>query len=226
MSDQDFSLSAQLRTETGSAAARRMRRSGQVPGVLYGAGREAMSITLDSQELLRNLEQEGFYSHILSLAVDGKEQKVVLRGVQRHPVRSDIVLHLDLQRIRQDEKIHMTVPLHFIGGDMAPGIKEQSGLFSHLMTEVEVICLPADLPGYIEVDVSSLHIGEPLHLSSLEPPEGVELVELMHDRDHAVVIINERREQIEEEEIEEEVREEEAEEADIETEDSEPQPES
>ncbi len=227
MSDLDFSLSAQSRTETGSVAVRRMRRNGQIPGVVYGAGRETVSITLDGRELMRHLEQEAFYSHILSLSVDGKKQKVILRGIQRHPVRSDIVLHLDMQRIRQDEKIHITVPFHFMGEEEAPGIKEQSGIFSHLMTEIEVNCLPADLPEYIEVDVSHLHIGEPVHLSSVELPDGVELTELMHGHDHAIVIINERREQIiEEEEVEEPEGEEVEGEADADTEDSEQQPES
>ncbi len=205
MSEVNFNLSAQPRAETGTAAIRKLRREGHLPGVVYGAGKDTVSITLENDEVLRHLEHEAFYSHILDLKIGGKKEKVILRGLQRHPVRSDIVLHIDLQRIRQDEKIHISVPFHFIGEDVAPGIKQQSGLFSHLMTEIEVICLPSDLPEYIEVDVSHLHIGEPIHLSDLDLPSGVELVELMHGHDHAIVIINVRREQIEEEEeVEEE----------------------
>ncbi len=202
MSEIDFNLSAQPREETGTSAMRKMRRAGQLPGVVYGAGGDTVPITLSSLEVSRHLEHEAFYSHVLSLKLNGKKEQVILRSVQRHPVRSDMLLHIDLQRISKDAKIRMTVPLHFVGEDMAPGVKEQSGLFSHLMTEVEVSCLPSDLPEFIEVDVSELHIGEPVHLSNLAVPEGLELVELSHGHDHAVVIINVRREQLEGQEVE------------------------
>ncbi len=203
MSEIDFNLSAQPREETGTSAMRRMRRAGQLPGVVYGAGGDAVPITLSSFEVSRHLEHEAFYSHVLNLKLKGKKEQVILRSVQRHPVRSDMLLHIDLQRISKDAKIRMTVPLHFVGEDVAPGVKEQSGLFSHLMTEVEISCLPSDLPEYIEIDVSELHIGEPIHLSGLVVPEGIELVELSHGHDQAVVIINVRKEQpIEEEEVE------------------------
>ena len=202
MSEIDFNLSAQPREETGTSAMRKMRRAGQLPGVVYGAGGDTVPITLSSLEVSRHLEHEAFYSHVLSLKLNGKKEQVILRSVQRHPVRSDMLLHIDLQRISKDAKIRMTVPLHFVGEDMAPGVKEQSGLFSHLMTEVEVSCLPSDLPEFIEVDVSELHIGEPVHLSNLAVPEGLELVELSHGHDHAVVIINVRREQLEAQEVE------------------------
>lgn len=201
MSEIDFDLSAQPRKETGTRAMRKMRRAGQLPGVVYGAGGDAVPITLSSLEVSRNLGHEAFYSHVLNLNLKGKKEQVVLRSVQRHPVRSDVLLHIDLQRIRRDAKIKMTVPLHFVGEDVAPGVKEQSGLFSHLMTEVEISCLPSDLPEFIEVDVSELHIGEPVHLSELKVPEGLELVDLAHERDPAVVVVNVRKEQpIEEEE--------------------------
>lgn len=203
MSEIDFDLSAQPRKETGTSAMRKMRRAGQLPGVVYGAGGDAVPITLSSLEVSRHLEHEAFYSHVLNLKLKGKKEQVILRSVQRHPVRSDVLLHIDLQRISKDAKIKMTVPLHFVGEDVAPGVKEQSGLFSHLMTEVEISCLPSDLPEFIEVDVSELHIGEPVHLSELKVPEGLELVDLAHERDPAVVVINVRKEQpIEEEEVE------------------------
>ena len=198
MSSIDFDLHAEPREEAGTRAMRRLRRDGQIPGVVYGAGNETVAIQLSHSQVLRHLEQEAFYSHILTLHLDGKKEQVILRHVQRHPVRVEI-LHLDLLRIKQDAKIRMTVPFHFVGEEIAPGVKQQSGLISHLMTEAEVICLPSKLPEFIEVDVSELNIGEPIHLSNLTLPEGVELVELTHEHDHAVVIINVRREIIEEE---------------------------
>ena len=203
MSEIDFSLSAQPREETGTGAMRKMRRAGQLPGVVYGAGGNAIPITLSSFEVSRHLENEAFYSHVLNLKLEGKKEQVILRSVQRHPVRSDILLHIDLQRISKDAKIKMTIPLHFKGEDIAPGVKEQSGLISHLMTEVEVSCLPSDLPEFIEVDISELHIGELVHLSDLAIPEGLELVELSHGHDHPVATIHVRKEEpIEEEEVE------------------------
>lgn len=200
MSEIDFNLSAEPRKETGTGAMRKMRRAGQLPGVVYGAGGDAVPITLSSFEVSRHLEHEAFYSHVLNLKLKGKTEQVILRSVQRHPVRSDVLLHIDLQRIRKDAKIKMTIPLHFKGEDIAPGVKEQSGLISHLMTEVEVSCLPSDLPEFIEADISELHIGELVHLSDLAIPEGLELVELSHGHDHAVATIHVRREQVEEEE--------------------------
>ncbi|MCY3853086.1 MAG: 50S ribosomal protein L25/general stress protein Ctc [Gammaproteobacteria bacterium] len=203
MSEIDFSLSAEPRKETGTSAMRKMRRAGQLPGVVYGAGGDAVPITLSGLEVSRHLEHEAFYSHVLNLKLKGKREgeQVILRSVQRHPVRSDVLLHIDLQRISKDAKIKMTIPLHFKGEDIAPGVKEQSGLISHLMTEVEVSCLPSDLPEFIEVDISGLHIGELVHLSDLAIPEGLELVELSHGHDHAVATIHVRREEIEEEEV-------------------------
>lgn len=204
MSEIDFNLSAEPRKETGTSAMRKMRRAGQLPGVVYGAGGEAVPITLSGLEVSRHLEHEAFYSHVLNLKLKGKREKeqVILRSVQRHPVRSDVLLHIDLQRISKDAKIKMTIPLHFKGEDIAPGVKEQSGLISHLMTEVEVSCLPSDLPEFIEVDISELHIGELVHLSDLAIPEGLELVELSHGHDHPVATIHVRKEEPIEEEVE------------------------
>ena len=199
MSTIDFDLHAQPRAQTGSAAMRRLRRAGRVPGVVYGAGGGTVAIELAHSELARHLEHESFHSHILTLHLDGGREQVVLRGLQRHPVRSE-VLHVDLLRVRRDEKIRMLVPLHFLGEDEAPGVRQQSGLVSHLKTEAEVSCLPSQLPEFLAVDVSGLHIGEPVHLSALELPAGVELVELAHGQDPAVVIINVRRERLEPEE--------------------------
>ena len=199
MSTTDFDLHAQLRPETGTAAVRRLRGAGRVPGVIYGAAGEAVAIALSQQELGRHMEQESFYSHVLNLHLEGRTEQVVLRAVQYHPVRAQ-VLHIDLQRIRQDAAIRMTIPLHFVGEDVAPGVREQSGIISHLLTEVEVSCLPKNLPEYLEVDLSGLHVGELIHLSELKIPEGVELTELLHEHDPGVVTINVRREIVEPEE--------------------------
>lgn len=199
MSTTDFDIHAQPRTEAGTSAARRMRHAGRIPGVVYGAGGAAVPIAVSEQELGRHLEHESFYSQILTLHLEGRTEQVVLRSLQHHPVRAK-VLHIDLQRIRQDAALRMTVPLHFIGEDAAPGVREQSGIISHLLTEVEVSCLPKDLPEYLEVDISGLHVGELIHLSELKIPDGVDLTELLHDHDPGVVIIHERREIVEPEE--------------------------
>ena len=203
MSKIDFNLSAQPREETGTRAMRRMRRAGQLPGVVYGADGDTLPITLSGHEVSRHMESEAFYSQILKLEMGGKQEQVILRSVQRHPVRPDMILHIDLLRIRADAKIRMTVPLHFIGEEIAHGVKQEGGLLSRLMTEVEISCLPADLPEFIEVDVTELHLGELVHLSELTVPEELELVELSHGHDPAVVTISVRREEPEEEEVEE-----------------------
>jgi large subunit ribosomal protein L25 len=176
----------------GKGASRRLRRAGKVPAILYG-GKEAPSqITLDHQNLLTLLDNERFYSSILSLKIEGKTQSAILKDVQRHPAKNQI-LHLDLQRVRDDEKIRMLIPLHFVGASSSPGVKTQGGLVSHLLNDVEVSCLPKDLPQYIEVDLSAMSVNEIKRLSDLKLPEGVELVALTHGRDEAVVSIHHPR---------------------------------
>ncbi len=199
MSD-GFELTAELREDIGKGASRRLRRSGKVPAVLYGGGRKPRSLTLDHTKLLHQMEQEAFYNSVLTLKVGKKDQACVVKDVQRHPAKRHI-WHVDFQRIRADEKIRMDIPFHFIGEDVAPGVKTAGGVVSHLMSDVDIICLPKDLPEYIEVDVSQLELDEMIHLSEVKIPEGVEIVGLGGDAEHdpAVVTIHRPRVEVEEE---------------------------
>ena len=187
----EYVLNAELRADKGRGANRRLRRAGKVPAILYGGGDEPLSIALEHKELLWNLEREAFYSQVLSVKVNGRVEKAILRDLQRHPSKTK-VLHIDLQRVRIDQAIRVNVPLHYIGEETAAGVKQQGGVISHLLTEVEVECLPANLPEYIDVDVSNLHLNESIRLSDLTLPKGVELVELIHGdkHDHMIVTIN------------------------------------
>ncbi|HEU4620298.1 MAG TPA: 50S ribosomal protein L25/general stress protein Ctc [Gammaproteobacteria bacterium] len=192
-----FELQAEARDVLGRSGNRQLRRLGKVPAVMYGGGAEPTSIQLDHNALLREMSHEAFYTSILTVKIDGQSQPVVVKDVQRHPARP-LVMHLDFQRILEDEEITLHVPLHFVGEAVAKGVKEQGGVVEHLATDVEVSCLPRDLPAYIEVDVSHLELNEILHLSDLKLPEGVSLVALAHHRDDPVVTIAPpRREEVE-----------------------------
>jgi len=196
-----FELNAEPRNDTGKGASRRLRRAGKVPAILYGGNEEPRALTLNHNQLLRNLEHEAFYSHILAVNIDGKDTRAVLRDLQRHPSKPTI-LHVDLLRVSATETLRMHVPLHFLGEDIAPGVKVGGGMVMHELIEVEVECLPQDLPEYIDVDVSGLHVGDSLHLSNLTVPPGLTLVELARGEDHdlGVVSIQARRTGDEEEE--------------------------
>lgn len=195
----EYIINAEKREDQGKGASRRLRRAGLVPGIVYGAGKEPTPISVRENELLKHLDDEGFYSQVLTLKLGGQDENVVLRDLQRHPYKPNI-LHFDLQRINMDEKIHVHVPLHFLNEESCVGVKNEGGTVSHLLVEVEVVCLPASIPEYIEVDLAELHAGETLHLSDLKLPEGVELVELTHGHDNAVVTILKARGGAEEEE--------------------------
>ncbi len=199
----DFTVEAQARSDMGKGASRRLRHQGLVPGIVYGASKDPQSIALDHNKVIQHIEHEAFFSHILELSIDGKTEKVVLKDMQRHPARRQ-VLHMDFLRVSDKDAIRMHVPLHFIGEDVAPGVKQGGGVVSHLATDVEVSCLPSDLPEYIEVDVSNLELGNSLHLSDLQLPKGVELVELSHGDEHdtAIVNIHKTRAVVEEAEVE------------------------
>ena len=173
-----FELTAVSRTDLGKGATRRLRKENKVPAVVYGAGSEPVSITLGHNELLHSTENEAFFSHILSLEIDGKKENVVIKDLQRHPSRA-ILMHADFLRINLNEKLKVNVPIHFIGEDVAPGVK-QGGVVTHDMVDVEVECLPKNLPEFIEVDISELELGESIHLSNLTAPKGTELVALIH----------------------------------------------
>jgi large subunit ribosomal protein L25 len=176
----------------GKGASRRLRRSGKVPAILYGGQQAPTQITLDHQNLLTLLVNERFYSTILSLKVNGQAQAAILKDVQRHPAKNQI-LHMDLQRVFENEKIRMRIPLHFHGAAGAPGVKTQGGVVSHLLNDVEVSCLPKDLPESIDVDMSQMVMNEMKRLSDLPLPAGVEFVDLVHGRDEAVVSIHHPR---------------------------------
>jgi large subunit ribosomal protein L25 len=177
-----FELDATARSDTGKGASRRLRKTGMVPGIVYGAGKDPEMISVAHNILLQHLDHEAFYSHILTLNVDGKSQNVVLKDLHRHPAKP-FILHLDLLRVSDTDKIKMHVPLHFLNETTAVGVKA-GGNLSKEVTDVEVQCLPKDLPEYIEVDLAKLNIGEAIHLSDINLPEGVELLQLALGEDH------------------------------------------
>jgi large subunit ribosomal protein L25 len=199
----EFDLVAELRVDAGKGASRRLRRAGKVPAILYGAGKAPTPITFDANQLLRKMELEAFFSSVLTVKVGSKSQQAILKDVQAHPAKR-AVLHLDLQRIVADEKIRMTVPVHFMNEDVAPGVKE-GGSISHMMTEVEITCLPADLPEFLELDIGELDLDALLRLSDIPLPSGVEIPDLALDNDRDVVSIHLIKEVIEEVEEEEAV---------------------
>ncbi len=172
-----FEINAQRRTDVGKGASRRLRHAGYIPAIMYGAGKEPVSLTLSHSELLKHLEHEAFYSHILTVNIDGQAEKAVLKDLQRHPYRP-LLMHIDLQRVSETQKLHMRVPLHFLNEEKCVGVKQGGGVVSHHLTEVEIYCLPKDLPEFINVDLSNTKLNEILHLSNLELPEGVELAGL------------------------------------------------
>ncbi|MFC4160264.1 50S ribosomal protein L25/general stress protein Ctc [Chitinimonas lacunae] len=170
-------ITAVNRVEQGTGASRRLRRAGKVPGIVYGAGKAPQAIELDHNNLYHALQNESFHASILKLSIDGAAEQVLLRDTQYHPWKQQ-VLHIDFQRVNPNEKIHIKVPLHFINAEIAPGVKLSGGTVSHITTEVEVSCLPAQLPEFIEVDLKDLNAGQSLHLSDLAAPAGVEFVAL------------------------------------------------
>jgi large subunit ribosomal protein L25 len=186
-----FELVAEFRETQGKGASRRLRHEGKVPAILYGGHSEARALTLSHQKLLIMLENERFYSTILNLKVGEQTQAAILKDVQRHPYKNAIV-HIDFQRVEDNQKIRISIPLHFVGAAVSPGVKSQGGLVSHMRTEVEVSCLPKDLPEFIEVDLSGLSLNESIHLSQLKIPDGVDLVALAKE-DAAVVAIHSPR---------------------------------
>lgn len=178
MSAITFELDAEVRENIGRGASRRLRVANKVPAVVYGAGEKPLSLTLDHNKTMHALSHEAFYSHILTLKVGNKSEKVILKAMQRHPAKPRI-LHMDFLRVRADQKLHMHVPLHFIGAETAPGLKD-GGVFSHTLNDIEVSCFPADLPEFIEVDVSNMALDDVIHLTDLKLPKGVEIVALAH----------------------------------------------
>ncbi len=184
----DFQLNAMVRNDMGKGASRRLRREANlVPAIVYGGSQEPQNISITHNELAHALQNEAFYSHIITINVDGSSQEVILKDVQRHPAKP-VVLHADFLRVSKTHKLHTKVPLHFINEDICAGVKTGGGLISHSMTELDISCLPADLPEYIEVDVSAVEIGQILHISDITLPSGVESVALSHGEDHDLPI--------------------------------------
>ncbi|MGB5606245.1 MAG: 50S ribosomal protein L25/general stress protein Ctc [Gammaproteobacteria bacterium] len=196
-----FVINAEPRADSGKGASRRLRQTGKVPAIIYGGDKDPESLTLSHNELLRNLQHEAFYSHILTVKMNGKDTRAVLRDIQRHPGKP-LIMHMDLQRINESEKLKMHVPLHFLGEDTAPGIKA-GGMVSHEMSEVHIECLPKDLPEYIEVDVSAFEIGDALHLSDIKVPETVTLLDLVRGEGQDLPVVSMHMKRIAEE-VEEE----------------------
>lgn len=170
---QKFELFAEDRIDQGKGASRRLRQTGKVPAILYGAHRDPRPLALDHNTLLHTLENEAFFSSILTVTTGDKSQPCIIKDIQRHPFRN-ILLHVDLQRITEDEEIRVSVPFHFLGEDDAPGVK-QGGVISRVMNDLEITCLPKHLPEYIEVDVSALELDENITLDQVKLPEGVSI---------------------------------------------------
>jgi large subunit ribosomal protein L25 len=197
-----FEINAEVRETRGRSESRKLRQLGRVPAIVYGGGQEPSPITLDRNSLTIQMGLESFYTSILNLQIDKKSQPVVVKEVQRHPAKST-VMHLDFQRVVEDEEITLNVPIHFIGEEAAIGVKQQGGVIEHIITDVEISCLPANLPEYLEIDVSALELNEIMHLSDIKYPDGVESTQLAHGHDSPVVAIHPpRREEVEEEAVE------------------------
>lgn len=175
---------ASKRTLTGSGASRRLRRDSKIPGIVYGGSAVPEQIEMDHNDLYHALRKEAFHSSVLSMNLDGEKQMVLLRDVQMHAYRP-IVMHLDFQRVDATQAIHQKVPLHFVNAEVSPGVKLQGGIASHVMNEIDVKCLPGDLPEFIEVDLSGLAAGDSLHLSQIKFPKGVE--PMLHKGEDPVV---------------------------------------
>ncbi|CAK0764807.1 50S ribosomal protein L25 [Gammaproteobacteria bacterium] len=179
MSILEFELNAEPRGQLGKGENRRLRRAGKVPAIVYGGGSGPTPITLNHHEVLRRLEHEAFYSHVLNIRIGGQTERAILKDIHRHPAKP-VVMHMDLQRIDPTHKIHMRVPLHFVNEAIAPGVKVGGGRVSHLLTNIEVECLADNLPEYLEVDLVALEMGQTIHVSNLKLPEGVAVRGLTH----------------------------------------------
>ena len=187
-----LTLAAQPRDRAGKGASRAMRREGRVPAVIYGGEKAPQSISLRANELVKLLENEAAFSHVITLNLAGGNESVLIKALQRHPAKG-FVMHADFQRVVAGHKVNAHIPLHFINEATAVGVKQQGGEISHVVSEVEVSCQPQDLPEFIEVDLAAVEVGQIIHLSDLKLPKGVELVALAHGNDLAVANIHASR---------------------------------
>ena len=177
-------LSATKRAAQGTGASRRLRHAGRVPGILYGGGEPPLTIDLDQNELYLQSRREAFHASIITLSLDGQKQPVLLRAINMHPWKAQ-VQHIDFQRVHADQKIHMRVPLHFVHAELSPAVKEAAAVINHVLNSLEITCLPADLPGFIEVDLSKITVGHSIHVKELVFPNGVTPV--LHRGENPVV---------------------------------------
>lgn len=184
-----FEIEVSVRNDQGKGASRRLRREAKVPGVLYGGGKDPVSIVIEHKVIAKALESEAFYSQLVTLKTGTDSERVILKDVQRHPFKPRVT-HVDFQRVRPDVKLHINVPLHFLNAEKAPGVKESGGTISHNVNDVEIACLPDDLPEYLEIDLGNMQVNDIIHLSDIKLPKGVELVALAHDDDKAVVSLH------------------------------------
>jgi large subunit ribosomal protein L25 len=199
----DFELNAELRTDKGKGASRRLRRNADmIPAILYGAGKDPQSLTLAHKDIHKACENEAFFSHIITINADGDSQQAIVKDLQRHPAK-DRIMHADFLRIQMDQAITVEVPLHFLNEDSCLGVRQGGGNVSHNMTSIEISCLPGDLPEYIEVDIEDLDLGDAIHMSGLKLAEELSIPSLQQgpDHDHVVVSVNapKRAEELDEE---------------------------
>ncbi len=181
-----FVFEADSRADLGRGHSRRVRQAGRVPVILYGGSAEPVGLTLDHNKVLKALENDATYSHILTLRFDGKEETAILKDIQRHPSRP-IIMHMDFQRVSESQKVRVHVPIHFLNQETSVGAKK-GGVITHNLVDVEVVCLPARLPEFIEVDLARVDVGQSVHLSDLKLPPGVGIVELLHGSEHDQVV--------------------------------------
>lgn len=181
-----FVFESESRAVLGRGHSRRLRQAGKIPAVLYGGGVDPVGLILDHNKVLKALESDATYSHILTLRFDGKEETAILKDIQRHPSRP-IIMHMDFQRVSESQKIRVHVPIHFVNQETSVGAKK-GGVITHSLVDVEVVCLPGRLPEFIQVDLGSLDVGQSVHLSDLKLPPGVEIVELLHGAEHDQVV--------------------------------------
>jgi len=186
---EDFKLDATIRNDAGKGASRRLRRlAAQVPAVIYGGKKDPQSISVSHNELMKHLVHEAFYSHIINLNVDGKTENVILKDLQRHPSKP-VVLHADFLRIDKTTKVHTHVPIHFINEAVSIGVKTQGGKVVHNLTQLDIVCLPHNLPEFIEVDLMDVEVGQILHISDLKLPNGVSSADLLKGDDHNLAVV-------------------------------------
>jgi large subunit ribosomal protein L25 len=187
-----FVFGADRRDNPGKGASRRLRHSGKVPAILYGGGQPPQALVLDQQNLLTMIGSEKFYSSIVQVKIDGQAQDAIIKDVQMHPARN-VVVHVDLQRVVESEKIRIRLPIHFRNETVAPGVKTQGGIVSHMQTDVEVACLPKDLPEFLEVDLAEMSLNETKFLADIALPAGVVITDLVHGKNRPVVSIHSPR---------------------------------